>query len=78
MKINKTIEELIKELEGTPTIEQRAKAYSKTQAIECYAYCGYDKGATEQRDIDTNRAIEWLSANWRKYIDHDADGLWQL
>lgn len=58
----KTIEEIIKDLKdlkGTPTIEQRAKAYSKTQAIECYAYCGYEKGATEQRQIDIENCVKW-------------------
>lgn len=58
-----TIEEIIKELKdrkGMPTIEERAKAYSKTQAIECYAYCGYERGAIEQRDIDIERAWLWM------------------
>lgn len=36
---------------------------------------GYIKGATEQRDIDIEKATEWLNANWRKYIDTDADGM---
>lgn len=56
------IEEIITRLtrlKGTPTIEQRAKAYSKTQAIECYAYCGYEKGATEQRQIDIENCVKW-------------------
>lgn len=53
------IEEIIRELKGTPTIAERAKAYSKTQAIECYAYCGYYKGATEQRQIDIENCVKW-------------------
>lgn len=36
---------------------------------------GYIMGATEQRDIDIEKAAEWLNANWRKYIDTDADGM---
>lgn len=35
----------------------------------------YIKGATEQQAIDINKAVEWLNANWRKYIDTDADGM---
>lgn len=36
---------------------------------------GYIKGATEQRNIDIEKATEWLNANWRNYIDTDADGI---
>lgn len=40
-------------------ISDRAKAYSKTQAIECYAYCGYERGATDQRTIDIENCVKW-------------------
>lgn len=36
---------------------------------------GYIRGAKEQRDIDIEKATEWFNANWRKYIDTDADGM---
>lgn len=67
------------------TIQERAITYREeaeqsiyksledmsTMEIE-YAYA---HGATEQRDIDIEKATEWLNANWRKYIDTDADGM---
>ena len=58
-----TIEEIIKDLKGMPTIEERAKTYSKTQAIECYAYCGYERGAIEQQEIDVEKACKWIAKN---------------
>ncbi len=61
--MSKTINEIIKELKGMQTIADRAKAYSKTQVIQSFAYCGYERGATEQRDIDINKAAEWLASN---------------
>lgn len=63
------------------TIEARAREYVDTllngQRASYMAMLehGYIRGANAQRDIDINRAIEWLSANWRNYIDQDADGM---
>lgn len=45
----------------------------------------YSRGATEQLKIDIKqringieKATEWLNANWRKYIDTDADSMIRL
>lgn len=64
------------------TIEERSKEYVDrnfhriaempiTNGMETIFF----ESATEQRDIDIERAVEWFSANWRNYIDQDADGM---
>lgn len=62
------------------TMKERAKEYclnnydlpiSRTH----HAFMGYIDGATEQHRIDIDKAVEWINANWRKYIDTDADGM---
>ena len=61
------------------TIEERTRDYS--HRIGCSdLYCaglgkGYFDGTTEQLKIDIDKACEWINANWRKYIDTDADGM---
>lgn len=62
------------------TIEERAKEFAEreyyTNRFERERLMfGFYHGATEQRDIDIEKATEWLNANWRKYIDTDADGM---
>ena len=69
------------------TIEERATKYADLakkqeffdnrikEVAANFAYSHYTIGATEQRDIDIEKATEWLNANWRKYIDTDADGM---
>lgn len=65
------------------TIEERANAYA-LETIEANKNPKYDrpfaefvaqteknayiKGATEQREIDIQRAVEWLKGNAAKYI----------
>ena len=40
---------------------------------------GYIKGATEQRDIDIEKAVEWLKENARNYIfrEESGKGIWK-
>lgn len=67
------------------TIKERAKEYRKdteesvfksgmdmsTTELE-YAY---KRGAIDQRYFDIKKTSEWMNANWRNYIDTDADGM---
>lgn len=61
------------------TIKQRAEEYiancGTVPANRMGRFQGYIKGATDQRKIDIDKAVEWINANWRKYIDTDADGM---
>lgn len=52
------------------TIEERAKAYCKSKAIQSFSYCGYVKGATDQREIDATNALACLC----KIICQDTEG----
>lgn len=52
------------------TIEERAKQYAKnvffmshSKTIEDIAIRAYSKGATEQKQIDIQKAVEWLKEN---------------
>lgn len=64
------------------TIEERAKDYIAEQfegweSPDILQMCkdAYITGANDQLDIDTEKACGWFNANWRKYIDTDADGM---
>lgn len=57
------------------TIEERASKYEQSHPNHTYGYCDYFNGAKDQRKIDIEEVSEWLDANWRKYIDQDADGV---
>lgn len=50
-----TIEERAKKYENT---EHHLRNYSKGMLYSCYK--GYVQGATEQREIDIEKACEWL------------------
>ena len=42
------------------TLEERAKEYAKGRRYEIVAYVAYIAGAIGQKDIDIDKACEWL------------------
>ena len=69
----------LKELKNMATIEERALDYAKIFSIDQYSplfdVCQQDYivGATEQKNIDIDKACEWIRNNWRNYIYRDRD-----
>lgn len=59
-------------MEGGLTIEE-AKLQTR-HAYRTYKY-GFINGMKAMKKIDIDKAVEWINANWRKYIDTDADGM---
>ena len=57
------------------TLEERAKEYAKGRRYEIVAYVAYIAGAIGQKDIDIDKACEWLKNNWREYVNQDRDGM---
>ena len=69
------------------TIEERAKEYApgisnsdsmfptRISTLAAIERRGYIAGATEQKDIDIEKACEWLKNNWREYVNQDRDGM---
>lgn len=54
------------------TIEERAREY-----WNCDAEDGYIKGATEQKQIDIDKACEWLEDNAINYVGKDGITDWR-
>lgn len=74
--MEKTIKERAYEAVGKPLPKEGEMYVPHMLKVEESTFVnGYIKGAKEQRDIDTEKACEWLNANWRKYIDTDADDM---
>lgn len=64
-------------------LDKLAKQYEESIGSQDYCYldvedafkAGYCKGTADQRKICIEMAVEYMSVNWRKYIDTDADGM---
>ena len=62
------------------TIEERAKREGIISQLRAdYPYdkksveFGYIQGAYDQKEVDIDKACEWLKINWRKYVYRDRD-----
>ena len=62
------------------TIEERAKREVIISQLRAdYPYdkksveFGYIQGAYDQKEVDIDKACEWLKINWRKYVYRDRD-----
>ena len=62
------------------TIEERAKREEIISQLRAdYPYdkksveFGYIQGAYDQKEVDIDKACEWLKINWRKYVYRDRD-----
>lgn len=66
-------------METTKTLEtlsQRINAMTNIQRYRLEWYLtGIKPDYVRGYDDATEAAIEWLNANWRKYIDQDGDGM---
>ena len=62
------------------TIKERAKREGIISQLRAdYPYdkksveFGYIQGAYDQKEVDIDKACEWLKINWRKYVYRDRD-----
>lgn len=66
----------------TKTIEERAREFCKRdyqlniEGEQSAAEDGYINGATEQQEIDIQRAVEWLKDNVDYYLDGEEGGIY--
>ena len=68
----------LKELKNMATIEERAIKYAYDEWVldlVDVAKDAYETGATEQKNIDIDKACEWIRNNWRNYVYQDRDGM---
>ena len=71
----------LKELKNMATIEERAIKYAYDEWVldlVDVAKDAYETGATEQKNIDIDKACEWIRNNWRNYVYQDGDGIFHF